>query len=60
MMDERSTGNIASADQSQSLNEREKEREREREGEREGDWDAAHYPHVCGLKSSESSEPADI
>lgn len=39
---ERSTGNTASADQSQRLS------ERERKGER--DWDAAHYPCVCSLR----------
>lgn len=54
MMDERSTGNITRADQSQSLNERERERERE------GDLDMAHYLHVCTPRSSESSEPADV
>lgn len=54
MMDEKRTGNRASTDQSQSLN------EREREKERAGDWDVTHYLHVCSLKSSTSSERADV
>lgn len=52
MMDEKTMGDIASADQSQSLNERERERDRDR--------DVTHYPHVWTLKSSKSSEVADV